>query len=85
MGLVSEDFSFNDYIEGDTNLVMHKTFTEDSIANNLEASEITANQEEIDHNKNCLDKQDSIPIMALEAVKTLDHYFRIKDNNQAVL
>ena len=83
--LVPEDVSFNEYMESDANLVMCETITKDSIINNLTASKVPADDEEDDDNENCLDESEPMPFMALEALKTVDRYFRTQDNCNTIL
>ena len=68
-GLVPEDVSLIEYVEGDANLVMQKTITESSIINDLTASKVPADEEK-DNDENCLDEPEPTPFMTVEALQT---------------
>ena len=85
-GLVLEGFNFNEYVEHDVDLITHETITESSVINNLRASEHpTDDQEDDDDEDNFQDKPEPTPFSALEALKTLDRYFRTQDNSDVML
>jgi len=64
------------YMEGDASLITCKTITESSIINDFAASKVPADDEEDDNDENCLNEPEPTPFIALEALKTLDRYFR---------
>ena len=85
-GLVPESFNFNEYVEGDADLVTRETITECSIIDDLRASEHPADdQDDIDDEDNPLDEPEPTPFSALKALKTLDRYFRIQGNSDVML
>ena len=72
-------------MEGDANLVTLETITENSIINNLTVRKVSADDEEDDDNRNCLDEPEPMHCMALEVLKTLNCYFRTQDNRNTIL
>ena len=85
-GLVSEGFSFNEYVESDADLITRENITESSIIDNLRASEHPADdQQDDDDEDNSLDELEPTPFSALEALKTLDRYLRKQGNSDVML
>ena len=85
-GLVPEGFNFNEYVEGDSELITRETITEASIIDDLGASEHPADdQEDDDDEDNSLDEPGPTPFSALEAIKTLDRYYRTQGNSDVML
>ena len=85
-GLVSEGFSFNEYVESDADLITRENITESSIIDDLRASEHPADdQQDNDDEDNSLDELEPTPFSALEALKTLDRYFRKQGNSDVML
>ena len=81
-GLVPEGFSFNEYIEGDANLITRETVTESTIINDLTASENpTADQEDDSDEETSQDEHEPTPFSALQALSTIDCYFRAQENS----
>ena len=63
--LVPEGFNFNEYIEGDANLITRKTATESTIINDLTASENpTADQEDDSDEETSQDEPEPTPFSA---------------------
>ena len=85
-GLVPQGFNFNEYVEVDSDLITHETITESSIIDDLRAGEHPADdQEDDDDEDNSLDEPEPTPFSALEALKTLDRYFRAQGNSDVLL
>ena len=84
-GLVSEGFSFNEYVESDADLITRENITESSIIDDLRASEHPADDQQDDDEDNSLDELEPTLFSALEALKTLDRYFRKQGNSDVML
>ena len=83
-GLVPEGFSFNEYVKSDADLITRENITESSIIDDLRASKHPADDQEDDED-NSLDELEPTPFSALEALKTLDRYFRKQGNSDVML
>ena len=85
-GLVPEGFNFNEYLEGDSDLITREIITESSIIDDLRSSEHPADdQEDDDEENNSLEKSEPTPFSVLEALKMLNRYFRAQGNSDVLL
>ena len=73
-------------MESDADLITRENITESTIIDGLRASEHPADDQEDDDDKdNSLGELEPTPFSALEALKTLDRYFRKQGNSDVML